>query len=33
MPGLVLIDGKVFGLHLHGPPVPGPAVTPPVQGP
>jgi phage baseplate assembly protein gpV len=33
MPGLVLIDGKVFGLHVHGPPVPAPPVTPPVQGP
>jgi phage baseplate assembly protein gpV len=33
MPGLVLIDGKVFGLHLHGPPLPAPPLTPPVQGP
>lgn len=33
MPGLVMIDGKLFGLHVHGPPLPAPPVTPPVQGP
>jgi phage baseplate assembly protein gpV len=27
----VLIDGKPFGLHMHGPPLPAPPVTPPVQ--
>ncbi|HEX3864902.1 MAG TPA: phage baseplate assembly protein V [Stellaceae bacterium] len=27
----VIIDGKPFGLHVHGPPPPAPPVTPPVQ--
>lgn len=28
---LVVIDGKPFGLHVHGLPLPAPPVTPPVQ--
>jgi len=31
MPGAVIIDGKPFGLHVHGAPLPAPPVTPPVQ--
>jgi phage baseplate assembly protein gpV len=30
MPGLVMIDGKLFGAHMHGLPA-NPPVTPPVQ--
>jgi phage baseplate assembly protein gpV len=30
MPGLVMIDGKIFGLHVHGLPPPAVPVTPPV---